>query len=248
MRILLVEDEIKTLLSLRQGMEEQGWTVNTATDGEAGLRLASNGDYDVIISDITMPVLSGLDLCSQLREAGIRTPLLLLTALSDTDDKVIGLEAGADDYLSKPFEFKELLARVKALARRPATAVRKENMLRYADLEIDLDMKQVSRSGRDISLTPREFALLEFFMRNPEKVLSKIDKGKAGVGILTGAALTGAVTSGSRLSSSSKSATPPAKSLSETFNVAFKVAADSSECSSLDSAIARERELKVAGT
>ncbi len=175
MRILLVEDEIKTLLSLRQGMEEQGWTVNTATDGEAGLRLAANGDYDVIISDITMPQLTGLELCSQLRQQGIRTPLLLLTALSDTDDKVVGLEAGADDYLSKPFEFKELLARVKALARRPATAVRKENMLRFSDLEIDLDMKKVNRGGREISLTPREFALLEFFMRNPEKVLSKIE-------------------------------------------------------------------------
>ncbi|MBL7829071.1 MAG: response regulator transcription factor [Saprospiraceae bacterium] len=174
MRILLVEDEVKTLLSLRQGLEEQGWTVNTATDGEAGFRLASAGDYDVIVSDITMPGMTGLVLCAKIRELGIRTPLLMLTALSDTDDKVAGLEVGADDYLAKPFEFKELLARIKALARRPTVQLRKENILRYADVEIDLDTKKVQRSGREISLTPREFALLEFLMRNPEKVHSKI--------------------------------------------------------------------------
>lgn len=175
MRILLVEDETKTLLSLRQGMEEQGWTVNTATEGDAGLRLAANGDYDVIVSDITLPGISGLELCARLREEGIRTPLLLLTALSDTDDKVAGLEAGADDYLAKPFEFKELLARVKALARRPAVSVKRENMLRFADLELDMDTKIVTRAGKEINLTPREFALLEFFLRNPGKVLSKIE-------------------------------------------------------------------------
>jgi two-component system copper resistance phosphate regulon response regulator CusR len=175
MRILLVEDELKTLLSLRQGMEEQGWTVNTATEGDSGLRLASNDDYDVIVSDITLPGISGLDLCKQLRGRGIYTPLLLLTALSDTDDKVVGLEAGADDYLAKPFEFKELLARIKALSRRPTTSVRPENMLRFADVELDLNAKKVSRNGKEITLTPREFALLEFFLRNPGIVLSKVE-------------------------------------------------------------------------
>jgi DNA-binding response OmpR family regulator len=174
MRILLVEDELKTLLSLRQGMEEQGWTVNTATEGDSGLRLASNDDYDVIVSDITLPGLSGLELCAQLRQKGILTPMLLLTALSDTDDKVAGLEAGADDYLAKPFEFKELLARIKALARRPTTSIRPENILRFADVELDLDARKVTRSGKDITLTPREFSLLEFFLRNPGVVLSKI--------------------------------------------------------------------------
>ena len=174
MRILLVEDELKTLLSLRQGMEEQGWTVNTATEGDSGLRLASNDDYDVIVSDITLPGISGLDLCAQLRHKGILTPILLLTALSDTDDKVAGLEAGADDYLAKPFEFKELLARIKALARRPTTSVRPENILRFADVELDLDARKVNRGGKEIALTPREFSLLEFFLRNPGVVLSKV--------------------------------------------------------------------------
>jgi two-component system copper resistance phosphate regulon response regulator CusR len=100
--------------------------------------------------------------------------MLLLTALSDTDDKVAGLEAGADDYLAKPFEFKELLARIKALARRPTTSIRPENILRFADVELDLDARKVTRSGKDITLTPREFSLLEFFLRNPGVVLSKI--------------------------------------------------------------------------
>ncbi|MEY3194712.1 MAG: hypothetical protein RIQ78_809 [Bacteroidota bacterium] len=174
MRILLVEDEIKTLFSLLQGMEEQGWTVNTATEGDAGFRLASNDDYDVIVSDITLPGMSGLELCAQLRERGIRTPFLMLTALSDTDDKVAGLEAGADDYLAKPFEFRELLARIKALARRPTTTVRPENILRFSDVMLDLDAKKVTRGGKEISLTPREYALLEFFLRHPGVVLSKV--------------------------------------------------------------------------
>ncbi len=175
MRILLIEDEIKTLISLRQGMEEQGWTVNTTTEGDAGLRLASNDDYDVIVSDISLPGISGLEMCVQLRAQGIRTPILLLTALSDTDDKVIGLEAGADDYLAKPFEFRELLARIKALARRPTTSLRPENILRFADVALDLNAKKVSRGGKEVSLTPREFALLEFFLRNPGVVLSKVE-------------------------------------------------------------------------
>lgn len=175
MRILLIEDEAKTLQSLRQGLDEYGWTVNTATDGLLGLRLALQSDYDVIVSDITMPGMTGLELCRQLRNEGISTPILLLTALSNTDDKVDGLDAGADDYLAKPFEFKELLARIKALSRRNTPALRTENILRIADLEQDLDAKTVRRAGQEIMLTPREFALLEFFLRNQGKVLSKIE-------------------------------------------------------------------------
>lgn len=173
MRILLIEDEPKTLQSLRQGLEENGWTVNTATDGQAGLRLAQQGDYDVIVSDITMPSLTGLDMCKTLRSEGVFTPVLLLTALSHTDDKVAGFEAGADDYLAKPFEFKELLARIRALSRRSSNLAKTENILRFEDLEQDLDTKSVRRNGKEITLTPREFSLLEFFLRNPRKVLSK---------------------------------------------------------------------------
>ena len=176
MRILLIEDEIKTLQSLQQGLEEEGWTVNTATNGEAGLRLAGHqSGYDVIVSDITLPGMSGLEMCQQLRENGVKIPILLLTALSELDDKVTGLEAGADDYLTKPFEFRELLARVKALARRPNVTFRSENMLRFADIEQDLDARTVRRGGTLINLTAREFELLEFFLRNPGKVLSKIE-------------------------------------------------------------------------
>jgi len=174
-RILLIEDESKTLQSLRQGMEENGWTVNTASEGLSGLRLAQQSDYDVIVSDITMPGMSGLELCRKLREQGLATPILLLTALSHTDDKITGFDAGADDYLAKPFEFRELLARVKALARRPAPNLKTENILRFHDLEQDLDAKTVRRAGKEIMLTPREFALLEFLLRNPGKVLSKTE-------------------------------------------------------------------------
>lgn len=156
-------------------MEENGWTVNTASEGLSGLRLAQQSDYDVIVSDITMPGMSGLELCRKLREQGLATPILLLTALSHTDDKIIGFDAGADDYLAKPFEFRELLARVKALARRPAPNLKTENILRFHDLEQDLDAKTVRRAGKEIMLTPREFALLEFLLRNPGKVLSKTE-------------------------------------------------------------------------
>lgn len=175
MRILLIEDEAKTLQSLRQGLEEQGWTVNTANNGLHGQRLAQMSGYDVIVSDITMPGMSGLELCQWLRAEKIATPVLLLTALSQTDDKILGFDAGADDYLAKPFEFKELLARIKALARRNTATIKTENILRFRDLEQNLDAKTVTRSGQAILLTPREFALLEFFLQNPGKVLSKTE-------------------------------------------------------------------------
>lgn len=174
-RILLIEDEIKTIQSLRQGLEEQNWTVDAATDGDTGLRYASENQYDVIVSDIIMPGYNGLEICRRLREIGSKTPVLMLSALGQTDDKVTGFEAGADDYLSKPFEFREFLARVKALARRPATSARIENVLKFGDLEQDLDSKVVRRAGKEIFLTPREFELLEFFMRNPGRVLSKTE-------------------------------------------------------------------------
>lgn len=175
MRILLIEDEVKTLQSLRQGLEEQQWTVDIAYDGSTGKRLAEQNSYDVIVSDIILPGMNGLDLCRHLRRAGLTTPMLLLSALNEADDKIAGLEAGADDYLGKPFDFREFVARIKALARRPGAAFPVENMLRYADLELDLDARTVRRSDRLINLTPREFALLEFLLRHPGKVLSKTE-------------------------------------------------------------------------
>ncbi len=174
MRILLIEDETKTLQSLQQGLEENHWTVDAATDGEAGRALANRNVYDVIVSDITMPGMNGLDLCRYLRANGLKTPVLLLSALGETDDKITGLEAGADDYLGKPFEFRELLARIRALARRPA-ASQPARVLRFDDLVMDLEAKTVHRDGKAILLTPREMALLEFFLRQPGKVHSKTE-------------------------------------------------------------------------
>lgn len=175
MRILLIEDEVKTIQSLRQGLEEHHWSVDIAYDGDTGRRLAAQNEYDVIVSDIILPGINGLDLCRQLRKDGVKAPFLLLSALSETDDKVAGLEAGADDYLTKPFEFREFLARVKALARRSVAVFPTEQVLRIADLQLDLDAKMVRRGGKSINLTPREFALLEFLMRHPGKVLSKTE-------------------------------------------------------------------------
>jgi len=175
MRILLIEDEVKTIQSLRQGLEEQGWTVDIAYDGQTGSRLAEQNTYDVISSDIIVPSMNGLELCRYLRQKGIRTPVLLLSALGETDDKITGLEAGADDYLTKPFEFREFLARIKALARRPSANFRQENLLSFAGIEIDLEAKTVQRDGKPVNLTPRELALLEFLMRSPGKVWSKVE-------------------------------------------------------------------------
>lgn len=175
MRILLIEDEVKTLQSLRQGLEELSWSVDIAYDGATGKRLAEQNVYDVIVSDIILPGYNGLDLCRSLRRAGLTTPILLISALGETDDKVSGLEAGADDYLGKPFDFREFVARIKALARRPGTALAVDNTLRYADLELDTDSKTVRRAGKVVSLTPREFALLEYLLRHPGRVLSKTE-------------------------------------------------------------------------
>lgn len=174
MRILVIEDEAKTTQSLQQGLTEHNWTVDVAYTGETGLRLAMERPYEVIVSDIVLPGMDGLELCRHLRRAGLRMPILLLSALSETDDKVRGLEAGADDYLAKPFAFREFLARVRALSRR-SLAADAQALLRYADLEMDLTSRTVARAGRPIQLTPRESALLELFLRNPGKVLSKTE-------------------------------------------------------------------------
>lgn len=175
MRILLIEDEVKTIQSLRQGLEENHWTVDIAYDGDTGRRLANQNEYDVLVSDIIIPGINGLELCRQLRRDGVKAPILLLSALSETDDKVTGLEAGADDYLTKPFEFREFMARIKALARRPAAVLQTDQVMRLADLELNPETKMVRRAGRIINLTPREFALLECLMRYPGKVLSKTE-------------------------------------------------------------------------
>lgn len=175
MKVLLIEDEPKMVSSLKRGLEENLIEVDAALDGKSGRKLAEANDYSVIISDVMMPEMNGLDLLRSLRESGNRTPVILLTALDQTDDKVSGFEAGADDYLSKPFEFRELLMRVKALARRPVDTYQASPVLRFSDIEMNLDTKEFCRGGKRIPLTPREFALMEFLLRNPGRVISKTE-------------------------------------------------------------------------
>ena len=176
MKVLLIEDEPKMVRTLKLGLEEQKIEVDFALDGERGRQLAQANDYAVIISDVVLPGLSGLELLRRLREEGIHTPVLLLTALGQTDDKVTGFEAGADDYLTKPFEFRELLMRIKALARRTAELpAPPAAVLRFADLEMHLATKEVYREQQKIQLTPREFDLMEYFLKNPGRVISKAE-------------------------------------------------------------------------
>jgi len=174
-KILLIEDEPKTVQSLKQGLEENNYDVSIAYDGHMGKQLALEHTYQLIVSDIIIPGINGLDLCKELRAQGIQTPILMLTALSTTDDKLNGFEAGADDYLPKPFDFKEFLARVKALIKRSNQTILDAQVLKFADLEMDLNSSLVSRAGQMIHLTSKEFQLLEYFLRNQEKVISKAE-------------------------------------------------------------------------
>lgn len=173
MRILLVEDEPKVSAFISQGLRESGHEVDVAFDGNIGKRLATKGDHDLIILDVIMPGMNGLDLCKAIRSSGATVPILMLTALGTTEDKVVGLDCGADDYLVKPFEFKELMARMRSLTRRTQTSREDHQKLTFADLELDLDRKEAVRQGARVLLTAKEFALLEYLMRNAGRVLSR---------------------------------------------------------------------------
>jgi len=174
MKILLIDDEAKIIQSLKKGLEESGMEVELAFDGETGRTLAENNTYNVIVSDIIMPNVNGYELVKSLRSKGNETPILLLSALDAIDEKVVGLESGADDYLSKPFAFQELLARIKALDRRNV-GKSANNVLKYADIELNMDSRQFYRAGQKIDLTPKEYALIEYFLRNPERVIPKAE-------------------------------------------------------------------------
>lgn len=173
MKLLVVEDEPKTLQAIQQGLEESQFEVDIAYDGLIAKRLALKNNYAAIITDLVLPGLNGYELCRQLRAEGLTTPILMLTALGETEDKVMGFDAGADQYLTKPFQFSELLARVRALTKRGTQVSMTAQMLRYGGVEMNLDAKSVTRDGQPIDLTAREFALLEFLMRNQGRVLSK---------------------------------------------------------------------------
>ncbi|GAB3931130.1 winged helix-turn-helix domain-containing protein [Larkinella terrae] len=175
MKILVVEDEPKTLNAIRQGLEETQYEVDIAYDGLIAKRLALKNSYAAIITDVIIPGLNGFELIRQLRAQGVTTPILLLTALGETSDKVMGFDAGTDQYLTKPFQFTELLARVRSLTKRSSQVAMTAQMLRFAGIEMNLDAKTVRRDGQPIDLTAREFALLEYLLRNQGRVLSKTD-------------------------------------------------------------------------
>ena len=171
MRILIVEDEPKTGAYLKQGLAEAGFVTDLATSGTDGIRLGVQEAYDLIVLDVMLPGADGWQVLRALRDAGRHTPVLFLTARDDVDDRVRGLEAGADDYLAKPFAFSELLARVRSLLRRGKA--REPDVLRIADLEVDVLRRRVVRAGRRIELTAKEFALLELFLRRRSEVLPR---------------------------------------------------------------------------
>ncbi|MBX2929078.1 MAG: response regulator transcription factor [Saprospiraceae bacterium] len=175
MKVLLIEDEQKTAASIKSWLEEARFAVDCAFDSFTGRRLAEQSEYDIILSDVIMPGINGIELCRNLREKGVKAPILLLSALSRPEDKVAGLNAGADDYLAKPFDFQELLARIHALIRRSGGPADYPVKLSFADLELNLHSLEVWRAGVKVTLTPREFALLEYLVRNQGRVVPKAE-------------------------------------------------------------------------
>ncbi|MEW5842473.1 MAG: response regulator transcription factor [Bacteroidota bacterium] len=171
MRILVVEDEKKVASFIKKGLEEELFQVDTAGNGKEGLDRALHEEYDLIISDIMMPQMSGIQMIKELRGNNIETPILLLTIKDSTKDKVDGLDSGADDYLTKPFAFEELIARVRALLRRKET--QKSNVLTIDNLRMDLVAHKVLRDNKEIILTPREYSILEYLLRNKNKIVSR---------------------------------------------------------------------------
>ncbi|MDR1196898.1 MAG: response regulator transcription factor [Candidatus Nomurabacteria bacterium] len=171
MKLLIIEDEPKIGGALKRGLIQERFVAELYDDGEVGLAAALGDEYDVIILDRMLPSLDGLEICRQIREAGIKTPIIMLTAKSQIRDRVEGLNAGADDYLIKPFSFEELLARIRALLRRPVDAC--DNILRVGDLTLDTMNYDVRRGKKRIKLTSTEFSLLEYLMRNQGRVISK---------------------------------------------------------------------------
>jgi DNA-binding response OmpR family regulator len=173
MYVLVVEDERRLAQLIRRVLEEEGHTVDIGYDGEEGLQMALDGTHDVIVLDIMLPQMDGIEVCRSLRRNRVDTPVLLLTALDGVDDRVRGLDAGADDYLAKPFAFQELLARIRALSRRRVQP-RDPQELSVDDLTLDLRRRRAQRNGTTIELSPKEFSLLEFLMRNQGRVVTRM--------------------------------------------------------------------------
>lgn len=173
--ILIAEDEKKIADALRQGLEENGFTVQVAYDGAIALKMFRNAPFQLVIADINLPGLNGYELCQAIRAANVSVPVVMLTAMGALEDKIEGFDAGADDYIVKPFDFRELLVRIRALLKRTHTTVATGTLLQADDLVMNLDSKQVTRNGRPIQLTAKEFQLLEYFLRNKNRVVSRAD-------------------------------------------------------------------------
>lgn len=171
MKILVIEDEKKVASFIKKGLEEELYKVDTAYNGKEGLELTYVNEYDLIISDVMMPYMNGIEFVKEIRKNGIDTPVLILTVKESTKSKVEGLDSGADDYLTKPFSFEELTARVRALLRRKDYP--KENILKAGELQLDLVAHKVSLSDEELTLTPKEYSILEYLLRNKNKVVSR---------------------------------------------------------------------------
>lgn len=178
MNLLIIEDERKTADSLKKGLEESGYEVDVAYDGLTGLSLAKTNKYNLIVSDIVLPKMNGVELCRQISSLESNVPILLLSALDSKDDVVSGLEAGAEDYLTKPFDFRELVARVRILTKRKETVAAPLSLITFSDITMNLNSKEVSRGGVHIELTAKEFRLLEYFIRTPNTVISRAELAK----------------------------------------------------------------------
>lgn len=173
--ILIVEDEFKVAQFIKRGLEENDFDAEIAYDGFTGERMILSKEYDLIILDINLPMKNGFELCKVIRNTNAKVPVLMLTALSSTDDKLMGFDIGADDYMVKPFEFKELLARIKALLKRSKFSDSYKNVLKVADLVLDNNAKTVKRGSTIIELTAKEFLLLDYLMRNKGRVVSRVE-------------------------------------------------------------------------
>lgn len=171
MKILVVEDEHKIANSIKKGMEQEGWAVDVSHTGTDGYDMATSEEYDVIVLDLMLPGMNGIEICKKIREEGNHTPVLMLTAKGQINDKVEGFTSGADDYLVKPFAFEELLARVRALSRRPKQI--KSAIYKTGDLELDSNSKEAKKAGKELFLSRKEFSLLEYLLKNQGKTVSK---------------------------------------------------------------------------
>jgi len=179
-KVLLIEDDERLSQVIKKGLQEKGFDITPVFDGEMALRLFENDTFDLLITDLILPKMNGLDLCKAIREKGSKLPIIMLTALGATDDKLEGFDAGADDYLVKPFDFRELHARIKTLLKRSnsETEMISISKITYADLEIETFQKKAFRQGVELQLTPKEYNLLEFMVKNPDRVLSREEIAK----------------------------------------------------------------------